>query len=320
MKKRVAFVAFSDIQIEDWKQYSHNNSRLYDNERILDHIRAECKRFKVPALFCGDLFDNPHYLSNRVLGVAMHWFSKWQREEINLLAIPGNHDQCEQNSSTNRSPNYISMVSRVYPWIKDLSFRPERFGSYIISGIPYLTGNQEFEQLVRSEYRKIQDQPQRKILLIHTDLPGAIDTTGREIDSHSLKWNLKKIFKGWDLVLSGHIHKPQIIRSNILMLGATHHQRVSDAGTDMGYWLIYEDLTYKFIKLDMPQFKYLKAGEKKPKDHHFYIEEIKGIVKQSDQKHDFNTVKPDILANSYCRAKGIKSKKKRILLTKYLSC
>lgn len=320
MKKKVAFIAFSDIQIEDWKQHSHNHSRLYDNGKILETIRNQCKRYKVPALFCGDLFDNPHFLSNLVLNTAFSWLSLYHKEEVNILGIPGNHDQCDQNSNTHCSPNYFSLLSKTYPWIKDVSFAPERMGNYIITGIPFLTNNKGFEDLVRREYRKVQSAPQRKILLIHTDLPGAVDTNGREIESHGMKWNLKKIFKGWDLVLSGHIHKPQKIRSNILMVGATHQQRVSDSGTDMGYWLIYEDLTFKFIKLDMPQFKYLAYGVEKPNDHHFYIEEQKNPVKELEDKYNFNTTIPEKLSKSYCKAKGIKSKKKRTLLTKYLSC
>lgn len=321
MKKKVVFIAFSDIQIEDWKQHSINHSRLYDNEKILEVIRAKCKKHKCSALFAGDLFDDPHSLSNRVLNTALLWLAQFHKEEINLLGIPGNHDQCEQSTISNPSPNYFTLASKLFPWIKDVSFHPERMGKYVVSGIPYLTGNVDFEKLVRREYQKIKDLPYKKILLIHTDLPGAIDTSGREINSSNIKWNLKKIFAGWDLVLSGHIHKPQIIRKNIVMLGATHHQRVSDSGTDMGYWLIYEDLSYKFIKLNMPEFKYLGANEKKPKDHHFYIQEVvRGAKAEAEGKQDFSTVVPEKLARSYCKAKKIKSKTKRKLLTQFLSC
>src|SRR5690606_29949367 len=111
----VAFIAFSDIQIEDWKRYSTDHSRLYVNGVILSKVRKLCKKYKVPALFGGDLFDNPKHLTNLVLQESLKWFSKFRQDNIQILGIHGNHDQSESNYVDHSSPNYFQTLCQVFP-------------------------------------------------------------------------------------------------------------------------------------------------------------------------------------------------------------
>jgi DNA repair exonuclease SbcCD nuclease subunit len=319
--KKVAFIAFSDIQIEAWKKFSKGDSRLHDNGRILRRIIKLCLKYNCPALFAGDLYDNPKHLSNKVLHYSFKWFSKFRDNNIKLYTIHGNHDQSERNTVESSSYNYLNLLATAFPNIHPQSIKPEDLGQYTLSGINFLSDNAGFENQVRQIRRSLKGlEPKKNILLIHSDLPGAIDTSGREVGSSNINPMLKKLFAGFDLVLCGHIHKPQRMRSNVLILGATHQQRISDSGTKMGCWLIYEDLTYKFIDLKMPEFKFIKPGQEKPDNYHFYIEEqAKLKVKTNKALASFNTKDPIKLAKAYMKVNNINSKDKRELLINYLS-
>jgi DNA repair exonuclease SbcCD nuclease subunit len=321
--KKVIFVAFSDIQIEDWKRYSKDHSRLFINGAIIKQVLRLCKKYKVPALFGGDLFDNPKYLTNLVLQETVKWLNWFNNRKIPIISIPGNHDQSEANTLDHTSPNYIRTLSKIYPLITDLSFKIHDAGNYLIAGIPFISGNVGFKSALEKISKKVTAFPdKKKILLIHSDLPGAIDTTGREVGTaYDIPIHLNKFFSKFDLVLCGHIHKPQILRKKIIIMGATHQQRTTDSGVSMGCWLIFEDLSYKFIKIKAPEFKFLKPGVSKPEDDNFYIESPKVDTEDQDdiEVKSFVTANPKKLTKAYLKIKGIKSKSKTQLLIKYLS-
>lgn len=316
--KKVAFIAFSDIQIEDWKRFSENHSRLYHNELVLKEISTVCLEHKVPAIFCGDLFDNPKYLTNKVLEVSLKWFKSLQTNRVYIVAIDGNHDQSEQNTLKHLSCNYVRTLSMVFDNIKYINHSTPSvlFGKFNFIGIGYLTNNDGFEVAVKEARGKMQTGV-KNILLVHQELPGAVESNGFELPT-TITPKLNKLFRGFDLVLGGHIHKPQRLRKNILILGATHHQRASDMGTQMGYWVFYEDLSRKFIPLNIPQFKYTTHPEKLKRKDTFYVLKEKRVEGEEVKETRFESQDKRKLAKEYLKVKGIKSKRKKQLLIKHL--
>lgn len=310
-----AFIAFSDLHLEDWKRYSVDHSRLHHNHKIIRRIVSlSIKYGKIPVLFCGDLFDNPKYLTNLVMNKALLWLREFYANGIEVFCIAGNHDQSEKNVLGHESPNYIDLVSLVYPSFRNLNYEQVLHSGYSIHGIPYQTNNQGFDEAVKKAIgNRVIDY--KHILLIHRDIPGARDTNGRVIGDDSEFIKLNKYFKQFDLVLCGHIHKPQKLRSNVLMLGATHQQRVSDAGTKMGCWKIYPDMTWKFVPLGIPEFTFDESN----KEGNFFIEKPIEIKDLPESVKVFNTNDPVKLAKAYMKAKGLKSKAKRKLLIEYLN-
>lgn len=320
--RKVAFIAFSDVQIEDWKRYSENHSRFKAHEPILDKVLRLCIKYKCPALFCGDLFDNNQYLSNYVLSHVFTWFEEFRRNNIEIFAISGNHDQSESNDYNHRGPNYIKMMSSIYLNFHDLDFRTLYIGDYSISGIPFISGNRGYTDVVEKT-REALKPGHYHILLTHTDMWGAVDTTGRPVDSvENIPKELKKFFKGFNLVLNGHIHKPQTLRSNIITLGATHQQRTSDIGNRLGIWKIYKNLTCRFVNVKSPKFVRVEKVPNVPNPNKLYIVEsepenvLNGEVQSLKQ---FRSSDPIKVAKAFLKANNIKSKKKLNLLIKYLN-
>ena len=162
-----------------------------------------------------------------------------------------------------------------------------------------------FKELVRN-IRKIPKEYKYRILVIHTDLHGALSTDGRETGTtENIPKDLGKFFKGFDLVVSGHIHKPQIIVPNhVYMIGAPQQQNRGDKNCQMGYWILYDNLTMKFIPTDYPKFieipedDYIKI-EKGELDANFYIpipkeeiaKDVKGFTEFSSSKGRTKIVK-----------------------------
>lgn len=310
------FVAFSDIHIADFKKHSVDHSRLKLNTTIMRQIMDSAQRKNVPLLFCGDLFDNPNEVSNEELEVAVEIFNEMKRRSIKMYAIDGNHDQATKNSSTNRSVNWVTTFSKLYPNIISVSDNTiVHSGTYLI-GIPYYKEKREFFEKLQELGKKYKNK--QSVLMIHTSLPGLKEPNGMELIVDYLKAeDLIKEFRNYTLVLNGHIHKPQESFGNVITLGATHQQRQSDKGQDMGYWIINKDWSTRFIPLVTPKFREYTGSH--PESPDYWIE----IPKEAEDKTKQGIIfKPShnskVLAKNYLQAKGIKSKEKLNLITKYI--
>jgi DNA repair exonuclease SbcCD nuclease subunit len=314
-----AFIVFSDIQMEDWTRFSTDHSRLHDNGVILSKVFNLCVKYGVDAIFAGDMFDNPKQLSNYLLNYVFIWFNKFKEAGIKIYCISGNHDQCDKNSLTHTSPNYINMLSTIYDNIINLDLKTITHGPYILHGICYMSDNSDVVQAISNLSKKI-DKTKTNILILHTHLPGAKEPNGYEVETNMPK-TLYRILAKFDLVISGHIHKPQMIYKNTYHLGATHQQRTSDSGTTMGIWKLYPTMKMKFIDLGMPEFKYYKEDEEPKNKSDFWIP-IPKEIKDEEGAEEALIFKPKtkakILAREYLKVKNIKSKTKLKALTKYL--
>lgn len=319
MKPKVIAVAYSDIHLNNWKSHNPHNIRFLQMEDLIKDIANTARRYSVPILFLGDKFHNPNSLENFIIGKSLGWYKK-HMVGISNIEISGNHDMSEKNTYEQRSPSYIEMFS-VLPDFKNCDFNTVKLSNEVmVHGIPYLNGNNGLAKAL-DERRKFFIPGKKNILMLHTDMPGARDTDGRVVESsEGIPLEMGKFFRGFDLVLSGHIHRAQKLASNVYMLGATHQQRSSDRDNTMGYYLIMDDLTLKFIEVRfLPQFKELEEGLPLPDNFNFYISMPKAQEKTEEVKMVFsNKLNKAILASKYLKVKGIKSKSKKQALTKAL--
>lgn len=314
--KKVEFIAFSDIHVEDWKRFSTNHSRLHTAHIALQRVAKAARDNKCPTLFCGDFFHNPQELSNLVISST---FINYHRNmgDIEVYGISGNHDQSESNSVTHKSPSHLDLYDYAFDNFNLLDGvnKLTQDGRFLIHGIPYLKSNVGFVSKVKEARGNIKPGV-KNILLVHTDFHNIKYNNKRSSGTvENLPRQLNKLFKGFDLVLSGHIHKSKVIRNNVLMLGATNHQKLSDVGIRMGYWKIYSDLTYKFVKLNLPEFKFGKDLG----DGNFYTPKPKKIKKlEVSSSKSFVGNNLGVLAKNYLLANNVKDKSKYKYLKKYL--
>ena len=311
---KVIGIVFSDLHIHDFNNFNEGKRRTNIAFQILIDIGLKSQLYKVPVFFCGDMFNTDQSLSNFIINEFTNKFNN-SLFKYGLYAITGNHDQADINIEGSKSISYIKSFSRVFSNLYCIDFQSIDINDLVVSGIPYITYNLNFSQYVSA----IKTYPNKKnILLIHTDLYGAKDTDGRIVDSvENLPKDLDSLFKGFDLVLSGHIHKPQKLGKNLYMVGATNQLRKSDAGGEFGYWLIYDNMVPKFKPLQYPEFKVYKDGDKTD-NFHFWYKAAEKQELQTGKVLDFGTESRAILAERYCKVTGVTDRKKVKELKKVL--
>lgn len=324
MRKEMA-ICFSDLHLNEWKNYSKDNSRLKNGADVIRLLGKKASQLGIPLLFSGDLIHNHKNVSNEVIQIFERYYNKFiDSSSVHIFGIDGNHDQSKKNTYQRRSPGYVKSFSLNKQFFKCVNFSFEVYGNLIIAGIPYLTRNEGFNEaqkdleksLSKGLYKKL-----KKILLIHTDLPGAKMPDGLELEEYNnINKDLDEQFAFWDIVLSGHIHMPQKLTKKVFMIGAPQQQTLGDAGCDMGYWMLYDNLEMEFIPLrQYPQFMYYDEEDTPPDLINFWIP--RPVEKHEDDVVDlFNaSMSRKSLAKKYCKKIGEKKKSRINYLIKTLN-
>lgn len=338
MEKQLIALAFSDHHLANWKQHNEGGKRLHNAGVVpLQHIFNEAHNWDVPILFTGDLVDHPKRVDNVVLSALATTIH--DHLGTGLIGINGNHDIPRQSSYKDTSIGYMNALASVHANIHcvdntqfmwGINHHKKKQTWFQVHGIPYFHGDNGFLEALEDRVKKVkQGGADYNILLIHRDLAGAVEPTGEVLPKDSEQDKpMKKLFKHFDLVLSGHIHKAQPIKAlgkHVYMLGATNQQRRSDMGQQCGYWAIYlenKELTMEFIPLDTPVFKTYIDGEEPGDDYNYWIKLPKDTVAEDIEEGNdaFNADADRVqMVNAYFEAKGITDKKKRRTALKYLS-
>lgn len=313
----------SDCHAANWKQFNDNGERLKIFEEGMNQAIQSSLKYNCPILNCGDIIDHPKYIENKVIDMLSRVTLSLKKAKKIIIGINGNHDFCEKSSFEKPALGYMHHLDRLtsgsnqYYCIDYACYDTPHFR---VHGIPYINNNIDFDKALKNA-KKFLSKKLPNILLIHTDLPGAIEPDGKVVGSCE-NISKYKIFKDFDIVLSGHIHKHQKLYKNVYMVGAMMQQRRSDAGTKMGYCLLYDDFSLKFIDSKLPEFKFYDFGTDKPDTKDFWTELPPPIIEEEkggDGKGFNVKANRKELARNYLTAKGIKSKSKFKLLTKYIN-
>lgn len=310
----------------DWHCHKFSNFNVDDSRLkwtlLAGHfILKKAAHLKVPHLFCGDLIHSPKEAENETITSTFNLFRSV--EDVTTYAISGNHDMSEKNGGAFKSPSWLNMLYGHEYFKKANAYKDNKM---FLKGIDYHNDNEQLYKAVK-EYKNIKSNLP-KILMLHSDMPGAHTPEGIELEEAYAFKNAKldKIFKEWDLVICGHIHLPQKLSKKVYMIGPPIHQTISDAGYNFGYWILYDDLTLKHIHLpQFPKFIKLPKGEKPPLEQSgivdYYITEEEEITSDDLPVGElFNIDKSrKILAQNYMKVRGINSKAKKIALIKALS-
>ena len=313
---KVIAVAFSDLHLNLWAKFNKDYKRTQDSFRVLFKIKEVCNKYKVPALFCGDLFHKPEVIQKELFTMIVKQFLKLNGTSFKCYTISGNHEIMEISKVGIQPKSWIYDLDPLFPWLHDLDYKTCRLTHNIqVHGIPYVDHNIGLSTYLKN--MKL-EEGYKHILLLHTDYPGAKDTDGRVVDSaENINLNMLNRF---DLVLCGHIHKPQRLSKKVYMLGAPIQQRRTDKDCKMGYWLVMDDLSMEFKELKgFPKFIDVESEDEVKDDGNYYTV----IPKKSSEKVNTNhkitkTLSKKKLAKRYLKEKGIKDRGKEDLLIKIL--
>jgi DNA repair exonuclease SbcCD nuclease subunit len=315
-------ITSGDWHLNDWKQFNDGDRRLDAGYEFLDFIFKRANKNKVPIYFTGDLFHTPDALSNKLLDYYLIRLKSLSIKYPNvlLIGITGNHDL--RLGADSEYYSYVKTLSGVYPeFIKCIDNISYFHKGVTIHGIPYTKHNKGFNKSLEA-LRSGLDSDVTNILLIHTSLYGAKDPSGYEVEEvPNIPRNLGKFFKGFDLVLSGHIHKQsRLWKNKVYMVGAPYQQRSSDAGTEMGFMEIYDDCYTKFIPYSAPEFKFYTDGTEPGDNYNYWIKipKAENFKKEVEVSFDVSQSRSK-LAEEYCKIKGINNKRRISLLSDILT-
>lgn len=321
---KVLAIAYSDIHHNIWSTFNKDYQRTLVAVNAENMIFEKAADLDVPVLFTGDIAHNEKSLSNELLSIILPHYRGLERWETKMYAISGNHDQCEINTADHKSISYVKTFADTFSFVKCMDFKVEYLtDKVVIFGIPYLTHDSGLLEVIKSLKPKAYKGVKR-ILMLHTTLPGTEDTDGRLIQTNTIgKEVMDYINKHFELIITGHIHKPLKLGPKVLQIGATNQQRKTDRDCSLGYWIIYKDLSWKFVRLDTPKFIELKPGEKIPKDkdNYYYHSIAKVEHKDVNEKHKSkfeNTDDKRKIAKAYLKERQIKDKVKRERLIQVL--
>lgn len=342
MKKQVIAIASGDFHIHNFSNFNEDNSRLKWAIKGAKIILEQCKEYGVPLLFTGDLFHEPAHLKNEIFEAFENLYRHHIMEErIFCYAISGNHDMAQKNTLENISPSYLRSLHETHAYINCLDNDQGSIdhGRVSVWGVPYYNYHKDWLASIENLTNQMVDTKEgvtKNILLLHGDAPGAKLPSGRVIkgNKHALPARLDDYFSEWDLVLFGHIHKPQKLSDKCYMLGSPMQQITSDEGTEMGYWKVYSDMSMKFVPINhlVPEFISVKdrdqwelygqdqlAAEKPGIPNYVIFRDEEAKEEETEDKTSFHVKKSrKYLSREYCKTKGITDKNKIKALTKIL--
>lgn len=325
-----------DWHTHKWAQYNENNRRLNSGLDLFKFFGNKAKDLNVPILFTGDMFENPKSINNSVITKSVRYYRKYiEKQGVQFIAISGNHDQEERNTMFHKSPTYLEVFNETFKTFHLIDGKFRAIKDALVFGVPYFKSNIGLKETIK-DFSKIKDPKlPLRILLIHTDLHGAKSTDGRLVDTvENIDEDQSNLFKSFNLVFSGHIHKPQVIAKNhIYMIGAPQQQNRGDKNCEMGYWILYKDrvndkthmvfypLDYpKFIEIPKDQFDKLTDDEKQ-KNYYIPITQADSEVDEENAKGfaEFSSSKDrKRIAKNWAKATGLKDKAKLKTLIKLL--
>jgi exonuclease SbcD len=224
----------------DWHLKDENT------ELIKDLIIQKCKKakeLKIKNLFClGDVLNSRIAQRQKVLLAFKEILDIINDYGLELYVIPGNHDKT----------NYSSYKSFLNPYEGHPALKLMSEGDKldIIEGIrihfmPYLEENMWLEEFKPDLLSNI-----KNVLLTHMAFEGSVNNDGSLV-STPLK---PKLFKKFDLVLSGHYHDEQTLAPNMYHIPSICQGNFGEDEVK-GFTILYDDLTFEIVKSDFPIYK-----------------------------------------------------------------
>ena len=225
------FLVFSDLHIHKYKNHNESkNSRFYDCLRVLEDVFeiASFREIK-HILFCGDFFDSPKELDTEVINevfiLLKNLFDLYPM--IEFISISGNHDISTKSlygQKINSSQKFLSAAFENYKLIDDSVIR---IGDVVIRGFRYYDFTEDFMKAYNDR-----DFKSKVINLIHQSPIGISNKfIHADLDISKLK----------GMTFCGHIHTPEILADNFIVVGNPIHRDKGDLDQEKYIWIYDSD-------------------------------------------------------------------------------
>jgi len=178
-------------------------------------------------IIAGDIFDVYHP-SNSAIKQYYDFLLSLKGKVKKVIVIGGNHDSANTLKAPKELLELIDVV--VISGSKDDYYKIIEFDDFVVVGVSYLrewiVDNEDLEEGIKNIYQNLlkeakQKYPNKKIITTaHLSVTNAQKDSEREIYIGTLESVSTDVFKGYDYVALGHIHKPQKIDNHIYYSGS----------------------------------------------------------------------------------------------------
>lgn len=277
------------------------------NIEIYKQAREKAKELGFKKVYhAGDIFDSRKAQTEKVLNVFKSILDEFEQEEMQLIAIPGNHDKTYYPGEASfldpfaRHPAFVLVTK---PMLVTMTETVKVYMAPFYSDSAYLSSLVESRVLIESGESKLDC-----VLITHVGLDGAIMNNGIAVKSliH------ENVFDTFKLVLIGHYHNASDYSDKIKYIGSSIQHNHGET-TDKGLTILYNNLSTELIRLDFPKYINYEVNVKNLK-----LKEIEAIKKEKENSNDHIRItltgtEQDIKAFDASRLKvlGVDVKKKQ---------
>lgn len=241
---KILFV--SDLHLDNWGAFSTTtkegfNSRFVEQFKVLSGVLKYAEDHGYIAVFGGDLFNRRLLIPTDVLHLTYDLLSLYK---IHMYFIVGNHDMygsCPAATplavfSNLKYVNVITQATNVY-------VQPNTHISMVPYGEPIPVSS---TKLPDSAYQ---------ILVAHYGIHEAkLGPSNYRMESDLTVKQIKEF--GYDLALFGHIHKPQALAENVIVLGSAMAHSFHEVNEEK-YFYVFDCEERKLVKYPTNAPKFL---------------------------------------------------------------
>lgn len=194
----------------------------------------------------GDIFDSRKAQPLIIQKSFEDILDMFLEENIELIAIPGNHDKSDYTSK-----HSFLDAFRHHPAFNLIT----EYDNHVLSDkidlclIPFFD-----EKLVYSDYLKLGiktlTKNKKNILLTHIAINGVKNNDGSVVE-HSLD---SKMFNNFEKVICGHYHNNSLVNGNVYYIGSAFQHNYGE-DENKGFTFINKDGSLEFVRSEFPEYK-----------------------------------------------------------------
>jgi exonuclease SbcD len=193
----------------------------------------------------GDIFTSR---KSQFLAVLLSWMDVLdfaEEEQIDVVAIPGNHDKADYTCVE----SYLDVYEDHSAFTLVRTHAKFQVGKFTLHLVPFFEEKQTYGQYLKLA----KPEGKHDILLTHVAVNGVRNNDGSEVEESLSASKFDKFFK----VFIGHYHDAQQVGDNIYYIGSL---RQKNYGEDeyKGYTVLYEDGSHEMIPSEFKKFVTVK--------------------------------------------------------------
>lgn len=209
---------------------------------------ALAKQYEVETvIWLGDIFDSRLSQRQEILTCLTDMITLYHEAGLQIICIPGNHDKTDYEADESFLTPY-----KYHPGFELIETPQEVIIDTVeCHFIPFYSQDVWLNKFKELGYPRTK----RSILFSHTAVQGSINNDGKKVNN---KIQLS-LFNRYGKVFLGHYHDAQQPGSNVFHLPSTRQNNFGE-DENKGFTILYDDITFDFIKAQFVPFKEIKVN------------------------------------------------------------